>query len=150
MADKRHASVELKDWFHHCDGMSLFASATVAGDEAHLIRLFHNLLERAPSPAQINGLVLPETLNIESYLSVGAHDHAALAFLGAGTSFCLSHGGDGYMASILLPHQGDERTASGATMAAACIAAMALALADGTACARGKASPKLMGSALLH
>lgn len=151
MADKRHASIETKDWFHHLDGLALLAGATPAGDEAHLIRLFLNLLERAPAPEWIEGLVLPDALNIESYLSVAAHDHAALSFLGETASFCFSRGGEqGYLASVLLPGALDEKTASGASIASSVIAAMSLALCETISGVQSRPAQLGAGSGLLH
>jgi len=131
MADKQHSTINHRDWLHRLESLGLLAGATESGEESHLIRLFHDLIERAPTPALLDGLTLPDARRMEAMLGAGALDAAALAFLAEDTGYCFSRGGDGaHLASILLPRSADDATASGASLASACLAALALALAD--------------------
>ena len=151
MADKRHTTIDLADWLHQLDGLSLLAAGADRADEANLIRLFQNLLERAPNRSLIEGLQLPDTLHIEALLSFGANDSAALAFLGAEIGYCISRSGQGaHLFSVILPRCCDETTASGTTLPLACLGALAQALANVAPVQRPQTTVTPLRSNLLH
>jgi hypothetical protein len=131
MAGKHHFGMDLADWLHEMDGLGLVAGASVQGQEPALLRRFCWLLDKAPSPDLLDGLGMPVLRHIDTLIQAAALESAVMGFLAPETGFCLSRGGDGdYLASIILPRRLSESSARGASMALACLGALAMGLTD--------------------
>ncbi len=144
-------SEELRAWLHRLEGLAMAIANAPTGREGDLVRLFHDLMASAPDPALLGGLHIPDTARLDALLAADAADSAALAFMGEHTGFCLSGNGDGgHLASVLLLGAAEEVTASGPTLALACLAALALAVADAPLTVRARAAAQETSSSLLH
>ena len=121
----------LRAWLHRLEGLAMAIANAPIDRESDLVRLFHDLMASVPDAALLGGLVQPDPARIETLLTAKAPDSAAMAFIADDAGFCISRGGDGtHIASVVLSGASEESTASGPTLALACLGALALAVAD--------------------
>lgn len=122
-------AVQTDDWADRLADLTGACSTAFARDEARYLRAFHALLRAAPSAELIAGLAIPDAARFGALIVASACDSAALSLLGASCGYMLSRGNEGeHMASVILPGQIEECTASGDSLALALVAALATAL----------------------
>ena len=120
-----------ESWRCRLADLATACAGTYADAEDERIRDAHDLLNAAPHPRLIAGLVVPEQSRIEGLIASGAGASAALAMLGEDSGYLLSRGSGGeHLASIVLPGAGRDVSACGDTPALALVGAMARALAE--------------------
>ena len=86
------------------------------------------LFRQVPGDPDISSALADEN-RVESLLLVGAAESAALALVGRGVGYMLSRGTNGsHLATVVLPGQTQEYTATGGTVALALLAAQTAAL----------------------
>ena len=131
MPESRLIITNPHDWLHQLSELALSSSAASDGDEVRRLRAARALLARAPYPALLAGVSLPDPLVFEAMLDANATESAALSLLDSDCGIMISRSGDGdCLASVLLPGRSEEVTAAANTIALAVIAALSLALGD--------------------
>lgn len=116
-------------WFDALGELALSCAGAFAEEEGAMLRRIFGLIDRAPSPSFLAGIVQPDAALFEAWVSLGATTSAAEALIGEDAGYMLSRDSDGnYLASIILPGRIEETTASADTAALAIVGALAIAL----------------------
>lgn len=132
MADRTHKPLSRAVWCRRLEDLTLACVQSVAADQEERIREMRELLSRAPEPALLAGLVLPDAAAMEERLDAQCWESAALAMLDSDSAYLLSRGSQGrHLASVILPGGVEDMPSPGSTLALALIGAMALALSHG-------------------
>jgi hypothetical protein len=143
MADRAHRPFSRARWFERLEQMTQACVQSVAADQGKRIREMRDLLARAPEPALLAGLVLPDAASLEARLDAHCWESAAMAMLDADSAYLLSRGAYGrHLASVILPGQVEDFPSPGNTLALALLGAMAQALSQGAPLAFADRDPK--------
>jgi hypothetical protein len=150
MADRIHHQLTWPDWRRRLRDLVIDSACADADEQALHLRLFLDLVGKAPDVAVLAGIVAPSFSRLEAMIDCGACESAALAFVDPRTGCMISRGADGFhLASIALPGRQAEASASGATLALAVLGALATAIV-GLAGGKVQAGAGMMASRLLH
>lgn len=140
----------LATWRQSLGDLALACAGSFAADEAPRLRELAVLLADAPE-GQATALPRPDLARLEALLALGASTSAMLELIGSeagmgsgrgagNAGYLLSCGGRGqHLASVILPGNAEDITASGDTAALALVGALALALAELAENAAGQA-----------
>lgn len=151
MADRLHSRFEWADWRCRLEVVAAASATAEPGEQAVLLREFHDLIAHMPERLLLDGVALPGAIAWERLLDCHAYETAALAFVGPRTGCMISRGAEGFnLASIALPGRGLEVSANGATLALAVLSALAGAIGALTAVGAMPAKDRMHGSRLLH
>ncbi len=126
----------LAAWQISLGDLALSCAGSYAADEGARLRELAALIAAAPE-GQAAALPRPNADRLGALLGAGAPASAALELIGKGEAgYLMSCGGnDRHMASVILPGNTEEQTASGDTAALALAGALAMALAEQAAAA---------------
>jgi hypothetical protein len=152
MAERTPAILPRSEWLRALRHLALRCAEGTDEDTRALVGEMNALLLAAPEMSLVVGLHPVGPARLATLLDAGAHDSAVLAMLGRGAGYLLSRNGDGHsLASIALPGDTREKSASGSNPALALMGALALSLASAATSARLAAARAPAGApALLH
>lgn len=118
-------------WFDALGELAIACAGAFAEDEGALLRRLHGLIERAPSPVFLEGIVPTDPALFDAMVSLGAATSAALSLIGEDAGYMLSRDSAGqYLASVMLPGRLEEATTGADSAALAIVGALAIALHD--------------------
>lgn len=119
-------------WAQRLGEIAHEASAAFACDEVRHLRALYALINADSLGCTMAGLTVCDSAVMESLLTAGACDSAALALVGGSSGYMISRGSAGeFMATVVLPGCAEEQTGSGDSLALALVSAIALALGVG-------------------